>query len=222
MRERAIYDSAFDYSKLYWSPIRTACAVFAGVFSSIEIERKAGPYKVPINFSSMSNAIAWITDIDPRTPDATIAEIRKTFPAMAFSFKGISFDQSRQINPLLREHNLAKSMDWKSSHAGAYYNMNFELSIYAKDMTSSLQVLNEILPSFKPELAVKVDQRKEIRLVEDCKIVLESISQQDNAIEGFSQNRMIQWDLEFKMNGIFFDPPRKSSVVSEVSIDFEA
>jgi hypothetical protein len=219
-------ENSIDFSGIYFSPIRTAVTVFGSVFSNIVIKKKKGKgfvdYKVPVSFASQSNYAFWLADADSRTPEESRdnIEIRKVLPAMSFDFTDFAMDTARQTNPLIK--NLVRKPDsGLNVYNGAFYTIGFTLSIYAKELMSSLLVLDKILPDFKPELAVKVLQQKEMKIIEDCKIILKSVSRADNALEGLTSNRLITWTLDFSLNAIFFAKEKENALITEVKLDIE-
>jgi hypothetical protein len=222
---------AADINLLYLSPIRVAIVTFGRVFSEItvpKITQKDGTKiqretVVPIVFSSQSNYAVWLSDFDSRAPEVKdVPEIRKTFPVMSYDLTGIAMDPSRQTNPLLR-HMLTEGKKDTAAwvYNSSYYTFDFRLSIWSKELMSSLVILNKILTNFNPEVTVKVYQEKSVTIIEDCKIILSTVARQDNYLDGFEKNRIIEWDLDFKMNGCFYGTETESQLVTEIQVDME-
>jgi hypothetical protein len=220
-------EHAENINLLYLSPIRVAVDIFGRVFSEIKIPR-IGPkneqkeYTVPIVFASQSNYAVWLSEWDSRTPDVKdVPEVRKVFPRMSYDMTGIAMDPTRQTNPLLKHVLMEKNQDASFLWNCSYYVFDFKLSIWSKELMSSLIILNSLLTNFNPEVTVKVFQEKSVTIVEDCKIILQTLSRTDTFMDGFEKNRLIQWDLDFKMNGTFFGDATESQLITEIQIDLE-
>jgi len=93
------------------------------------------------------------------------------------------------------------------------------LTIWAKNMDDSIQILDQILPMFAPEVSIKMKESFGINLVNDVKIVLGSVSKGDN-YQTMLENRIINWDLSFTVYANVLPPKTtEMSVVQDVIAD---
>lgn len=215
--------------QLYRSAIRVVSIVFGSVFNDIYI-RKYNPdgsvnedskRKVPITFSNKSQYALWIENKMRRPDDGT--KVGVTFPRLSYELTGLSPDDSRQLNSLLTRASIPTSAAetvTKKAWSPAAYTFNFTLSLWAADMDTSIQVLESILPYFKPEISVKIKEQADLPIMNDLYIILNSISKQDNYLEGFDTNRCIQWDMEFTVYANMWAPkPDEAKIITDVVID---
>jgi hypothetical protein len=86
-------------------------------------------------------------------------------------------------------------------------------------MDDSIQILDQILPMFVPELSVKMRESKKLNIYNDVKVVLNSINKNDNYQSGFDENRMITWDLSFQVFADIMPEPEESTVIQTVIMD---
>ena len=63
-------------------------------------------------------------------------------------------------------------------------------------MDDSIQILDQLLPMFTPEISIKLRESIRLNIVNDVKIVLNSVSKNDN-FQTVLENRILQWDLSF-------------------------
>lgn len=173
--------------QLYKSAIRLVTIVFGSLFNDIYIRKynKDGSVKedskrkVPITFSSKEQYAVWIMNT-MRRPD-TDTKVGVAFPRLSYELVGLAPDEQRQLNPLL--YRRSEVQDTKApfaynrqpfafkDYSPAAYSFNFTLSLWANDMDSSIQVLESILPYFKPEVSVKVKEEENLPIMNDIHVV---------------------------------------------------
>ena len=86
-------------------------------------------------------------------------------------------------------------------------------------MDDSIQILDQILPMFVPELSIKLRESRKLNIYNDVKIVFNGINKSDNFQSGFDENRMIVWDLSFQLFADIMPETEESSIVQTVIAD---
>ena len=86
-------------------------------------------------------------------------------------------------------------------------------------MDDSIQILDQILPMFVPELSIKLRESRKLNIYNDVKVVLNGVSKNDNYQSGFDENRMIVWDLSFQVHADIMPEPEESTVIQTVIVD---
>lgn len=213
--------------ELYSSPIRTVCVVFGSLFNDIEVRKYdtegnvlSEKERVPISFSDKSAYGLWLEQ-KMRLPSGT-TEIGNKFPRISYTINGMSIDTQRLANVNVKRKRMITENDityMKSVRNIIPYQFDFTLSIWSKDMNTMLQILEQILPYFKPEIAVRVKENSDMRLINDYKIVLTGVQKDDNFLEGFDNNRIITYDLSFSVNASIIEPVNNVSPITEVIVD---
>ena len=209
------------------SAIRNVSVVFGSVFSNLHVRK----YKrngnvdesittlVPIAYSAKEAYSLWI-DESMRAPDST-AEVNVKLPRLSFEMTGLaaSPDRGMNINYPIHGRSISQNGAVVKSTAPVAYSFEFTLTIWSKNMDDSIQILDQILPMFAPEVSVKMKESFRINLVNDVKIVLGSVSKGDN-YQTMLENRLINWDLTFTVYANIL-PPKTSemSVVQDVIAD---
>lgn len=220
--------SKLTIPELYRSAIRTVTVVFGSLFNDIYVRKyntdgsvSEERRKVPILFSEKSQYFTWI-DNKMRRPDSG-TKVGLALPRLSYELTGLAPDEQRQLNPhLYRTGTPQVNSDSPFSnkeHSPAAYTFNYTLTLWSNDMDTSIQVLEQILPYFKPEVAVKVKEEQDLPIMNDLQVVFSGISKQDNYTEGFEVNRFIQWDMEFAVHSNIWSPSAEGKIIKEIVID---
>lgn len=216
-----------EIADLYKSAIRTVTIVFGSLFNDIYIRKyntdgtiSDERRKVPLTFSSKEQYYVWIANTMRRPDTGTKVGIR--LPRLSYELTGFAPDPQRQVNPYLYKTGAPIKSDSPYSYRAespAAYEFNFTLTLWANDMDASIQVLESILPYFKPEVSVKVKEQEKLPIFNDIQVVFKGISKQDNYEEGFEVNRFIQWDMEFSVYSNIWAPTTDGKIITEIEID---
>ena len=208
------------------SAIRTTAVIFGALFSNLHVRRynKDGSISdktslVPISYQAKDQYALWLEQ-EMRTPQGNI-EINVKLPRMSFEMVGLSRDEEKKSNPNLPMFSKTISANGKTlrSRSPIPYVFDYQLSIWCKQMDDSIQILDQILPMFVPELSIKLRESRKLNIYNDVKIVLNSISKNDNYQSGFDENRMIVWDLSFQVHADIMPEPEESTIIQTVIAD---
>ena len=208
------------------SAIRTTAVIFGALFSNIFVRNynRDGTISkkktlVPISYQAKDHYSLWLEQ-EMRTPEGNI-EINVKLPRMSFEMLGLTRDEEKKSNPNLPIYGNTISCNGKTlrSRSPIPYIFDYQLSIWCKQMDDSIQILDQILPMFVPELSVKMRESKKLNIYNDVKVVLNSINKNDNYQSGFDENRMIVWDLSFQVHADIMPEAEESSVIQTVIID---
>ena len=155
-----------------------------------------------------------------RTPQGNI-EVNVKLPRMSFEMVGLTRDEEKKSNPNIPVFSNTISPNGKTlrSRSPIPYVFDYTLSIWCKQMDDSIQILDQIVPMFVPEISIKVRESKKLNIYNDVKIVLNSINKNDNYQAGFDENRMIIWDLSFQVHADFMPEAEESTVIQTVIAD---
>lgn len=221
--------SKLTIPELYSSAIRTVTVVFGSLFDNIYVRKyhpdgsvvEGSRRKVPIIFSEKTQYYTWIDNKMRRPDDGT--KVGLALPRLSYELTGLAPDEQRQLNPhLYRAGSPQYTSDSPFSnkeHSPAAYVFNYTLTLWTNDMDTTIQVLEQILPYFKPEVSVKVKEEKTLPIMNDVHVVFMGISKQDNYTEGFEVNRFIQWDMEFAVYSNIWTPSSEGKIIREIVID---
>jgi hypothetical protein len=213
----------------YNARVRRAVATFGALFDNINVLRKnssgavISQVKVPLSYAPKRDFLARI-DAMQNGEDAE-RMIAVKLPRMSFEIVGMTYDGQRQLPKLNNCKVIADNATSQTEALQLYspvpYNINFQLSIYAKGQDDALQIVEQILPYFTPEYAVTIkplDGYSEF--VEDSPLILDNISFTDDYEAPLEARRTIIYTLDFTMKvSLYRTPSSNTKVITSFDVD---
>ena len=206
----------------YNETIKRCVSVFGTMFNNVDVKKVksdgtvVSQFRVPISYGPKQKFLDRLAE-EPNLSDRNRSAI--TLPRMAFELTGFEYDTQRQQNKLIRSiKNQYESDTTKRGfqYAPAPYNLNFTLSILAKNMNEALQIVEQILPYFQPEYTVTMKMVDSIPDNRDVPIVLQSVAFEDSYEGSFEDRRVIEYTLDFQMKTYFFGPVYTGKLIKNV------
>ena len=206
----------------YNETIRRSVSIFGTLFNNIKVKKTKADgtvlteQLVPISYGPKQKFLQRLAE-EPNLTDGNRTQI--SLPRMAFQVTGFEYDQARQQNKLIRHAKTtleSNGEDRKFQYNPAPYNLNFTLSVLAKNMSDALQITEQILPYFQPEYTVTMKMIDSMSDVRDVPIILNSVSMDDQFEGTFEERRVIEFNLEFTMKLYFFGPVYTGDVITNV------
>lgn len=185
----------------YNRSIRKIVVAFGTIFNDIQLRRysKDGNtayeiFKVPLNYGSKERYITRITS-DP-TLTKTIAV---SLPRISFELTGVSYDPSRKQQSLIKNFAATSTGTVNSQYAPVPYDFNFSMSVYVRNTEDGTQIIEQIIPFFKPDFTVTVDFIPAMEQKYDMPVILNSVNTTTDYEGSLTDGttRLITWDLEF-------------------------
>lgn len=209
-----------------YSMIRNVTVVFGNLFANIHIPKykpdgsiAEDTYLVPLAYSAKNQYGYWIEQ-QMRLPTGNI-EINVKLPRISFELVGLNPAPERGTNGNLKIYGKRIGSDGRvySMNAPVSYAFDFQLSIWGKQHSDTLPILDRIISIFNPEISVKVQESKVLNLVNDVKVVLTSVSKDDNYQSGFDENRFMIWNLSFTVYADVLPAYDRSPIITEISVE---
>ena len=206
----------------YNETIKRSVSIFGTLFNNIYTKKikEDGTVLtrnlVPISYGPKQKFLARLTE-DAKERDLNVTSIN--LPRMAFELTGFEYDATRQQNKLIRHSKSSLETDGTNrsyQYNPAPYNLNFSLSVLAKNMSDALQIVEQILPYFQPEYTVTMKMIDSMSDTRDVPVILNSVSMEDTYEGSFEERRVIEYTLEFTMKIYFFGPVYTGSVIKNV------
>ena len=206
----------------YNETIKRCVSVFGTLFNNIDVKKiksdgtVVSQFRVPISYGPKQKFLDRLAE-EPNLSDRNRSAI--TLPRMAFELTGFEYDTQRQQNKLIRSiKNQYESDTTKRGfqYAPSPYNLNFTLSILAKNMNEALQIVEQILPYFQPEYTVTMKMVDSIPDNRDVPVVLNGVSFEDSYEGSFEDRRVIEYTLDFQMKTYFFGPVYTGKIIKNV------
>jgi len=206
----------------YNETIKRSVSIFGTLFNNIYIKKTKSDGTVlsrtlvPISYGPAQKFINRLAE-EPDLTDNNRSAI--SLPRMAFQISAFNYDANRQQNKLIRTKKATietNNTDRKFQYSPAPYDIEFELSILAKNQNDALQIVEQILPYFQPEYTVTMKMIDDMSEVRDVPIVLNSVSMTDDYEADFESRRVIEYTLGFTMKLYFFGPVYTGDIITNV------
>lgn len=197
----------------YNGTTRRYIALFGSLFNKMSITRSDNtgtPIQslvVPIAYGPYQKFLAKITQ-DPNLNRGSAI----TLPRMSFEITSMSYDASRKIGSLNKSVSGGSGGTQTFMYAPTPYNLEFSLYIMTKYAEDGTQILEQILPFFKPDYTFSariIDNQPAV----DLPLVLNSVSVEDIYDGDFETRRSLMWTLSFTFKCVFFGPERQGKVI---------
>jgi hypothetical protein len=177
-------------------------ATFGHLFSGINIKRRTRTgtrdLKVPLHFANQSKIYLHAKD------GGTGGTM--TLPRMGFEFSIDGVDVTRKTSRSII-HNYKEGVEAHWSRNYVPYNFNFTLTIISDDIEDGLQIIEQILPRFQPELTVKIKPLADYPdFIVDIPIELTGVQNEFSGFGGDMERDDYIWTLNFTVKGYMFSP----------------
>lgn len=207
----------------YHETMRKMIVAFGAIFQGMKIQRVNHQTKVvqkeilvPLYYGPKNK---WIYRIlqNPKLDQDNVALI---IPKMSFDFVGLMYDPERKLqstvtNSYYTSGNAAKGQQY----VPVPYDFNFNLFIITDLAEDAARILEQIVTFFSPEFTVTVNSVPEMDLSNDCPIILNGISREDNYETDLEDKRLIVWTLDFTMKGWIYGPVSDAHIIRKVIAD---
>lgn len=205
----------------YHAITRKIIVGFGSLFSDIKIKREdiaktiEQTVAVPIAYAPKEK---WLVRLeqDPNLENHTYT----TLPRMSFEITGFSYDPVRKIN---RNSYITCSdpVDGsiKRTFAPVPYNIDISLYVLTKTTEDGLQIIEQILPFFSPELTMALKVVPESNIITDVPVILNSMSLNDEYDGDFETRRFVTYTLNFTIKALMFGPVTNASIINRVFVN---
>ena len=207
----------------YHATMRKSVAVFGTLFNNIKVIRKASgggvlnQVKVPLAYGPKQKFLARLdqeTGID--------APLAIKLPRMAFEITGLELDQTQKLqkrNVISESHGSDVGKKKTIKHYTSY-NIGMSLYIMVKNQDDGLQIVEQILPFFQPEYSVSIKPVDGFDHKQDVQVILGGVNIDDQYEGGFTERRVLIYQLDFTMKMKFYGPTADVNVIREINVDF--
>jgi len=202
----------------YHGTTKKLIIAFGSVFNNIHVQRTESDgtlikdIKVPLAYESRKKYLARLIQDSVKN---------RQVPRMGFILTALTADYSRSVNQM-NEYKFTSPVAGKSTimYTPIPYNFNFTLDIYVDYMDDGLQIIEQILPYFQPDFNVVVEEVPELELKRDIPIELTGLTMTDEFEGDFSEQRIVNWNLDFEVKGWIYPPIREQEKVETVTVSY--
>lgn len=201
----------------YYRITRKMVVLFGTMFNNIKLYRynKAGTQEleritVPLSYIAKEKFYQRIT----QDPELT-KETEVTLPRMGFELTAVAYDPLRKQSIYNNQYVPGTTNSTAKSLLATPYNFEFTLSIYARNTEDGAQIVEQILPYFKPDFTLSAALTDNPTIKTDIPIVLQNIIYQSDS-EGAPDNlRVLTWTLTFTMKGFMYGPSSTINLIQQ-------
>lgn len=199
----------------YWGTTKKVIVAIGSIFDSITIKDDDGKERtVPLYYAAANKHMT------RREQSEGIDGVGydMNYPAISFQLTGLNYSGKRHTNALARIDN-RREKDSIRSYNRVPYDLNFSVWVVAKRFEDSLQIIEQILPVFTPELTLTIHDREEFLIDSNITINLDDVSV-DVDYEGvFAERRTIEWSLNLTAHAYYYAPINVVSRIKEATVD---
>jgi hypothetical protein len=200
----------------YHGTIRKYIISFGNLFNDIVIARlntageRIQAIEVPIAYGPKEK---WMVRLkqDPNFEQ----NVGITLPRMGFEIVGMNYAPQRKLASTLKNARLKTSDLNKldTQYTPVPYDLNILLSIFVKNADDGAQILEQILPYFRPEFTMNIRLIPEMGIVVDTPVVLSDVSIEDTYEGDFDTRRALVYNLNFSMKAYIYGPVFSQGVI---------
>jgi len=205
-------------SYFYFNLTRKYIVLFGNLFNNITLKRinkttgeEIERIKIPIMYAPKEKYFSRLR----ADPDLE-RNMQVILPRMSFEMTSISYDATRKQNSLLRTAKANTSTRVASQYMGVPYDLNFELSLYARNVDDGTHIVEQILPYFNPDYTVTIDSIPQVGFLKDVPVILNGVI---NTIEhegNFDAVRYVTWTMSFTMKAYYYGPVSTPKIIRKV------
>lgn len=191
----------------YHGSVRSLIVVFGDYFSNIHVIRRVGDsvdgkavqdIRVPI---SLSNRSKWFDLL--LNPDRS-KQVKITLPRIGFEVVGFNYDASRKKSRNQKIKCTTEDGVEMVVDTPAPWNLEIAMYIASKTQEDALQIVEQIIPKFNPDINFKI--KNVMGIVTDVPLSLTGISCQDDYEGSYVDDRLVVYTLNFTAKMEFFGP----------------
>lgn len=212
-------------SNFYHETIRKYVIIFGNMFDTIYVQRKDSSgnivqtLRVPIRYGSMKSFLLMLRE----DPDKT-REVGISWPRLSFEITGINLNTDRQLIASKKNvHKLATDgTRLKKQFVPVPYDFTFNLYVAAKQTDDAAQIVEQIIPYFRPEWTVPIHAIPSMQLRDNIPITLKSVDMSDPYEGVIDQDNPIIWTLTFSLQGALYGPTDTQGIIKRAQVDIYA
>lgn len=207
----------------YHGAIRKYVIAFGNLFNDIIIQRldlngnRIQSILVPLAYGPKEKWLVRLVQ-DPNLD----ADVAITLPRMGFEITSMNYSPTRKLSSTLKNIRL-KSTDFNrvdTQFIPVPYDLDFQLSIFVKNADDGAQIIEQILPFFRPEFTTQVNLIPEMKIVVDTPIVLNGVTIEDTYEGDFDTRRALIYNLTFSVKSYLYGPVTNSGIIKRAITNF--
>lgn len=209
------------FAHFYHRLLRKYVAIFGTLFNNLYVTRYTTSgavkekIKVPLAYGPKEKFLTRLKSDPTLTKSAQIV-----LPRLSFEITGITYDAERKQQTTIKlQGPPVSNTSVKTTYLGAPYNIDFEMTLYTRNIEDGTQIAEQIMPYFQPDFTVTATLVPEMSLKKDIPIMLNSLNQTIDYEGGMDTTRLITWNFNFTLKGYFYGPSANTDVIKGTAIN---
>lgn len=201
--------------------IRKYIIMFGSMFNDIDVVRfntsgaAVQSIRVPIAYGPKEKFLARLNQ-DPNLN----RQVATQLPRLAFEITDMTYSPQRGLNKLQKNTAISTNNNASASQfTPVPYDINISLYGMFANNEDAVQVVEQILPYFRPEFTHSLKLVKETGHYYDIPTVLQGMSIEDSYEADFQTRRAIIYTFNFTVKGYIFGPVSNKGVIKRTTID---
>ena len=200
----------------YHNTTKKLIVAFGNVFNDLTFKRfdEAGNtvsfIKVPIVFAPREKYMVVLKN-------AMSSGVQTVLPRMSFFLTGFGYDPTRAINSVQKivRPIVGTNQVNKYSLTPVPWNVDFTLSVYARNLEDGYQILEQVLPYFTPALNLTLNEIDGMQIMRDVPLVLNTTTlTEDYELGTDAKTRKWIVDLGFTMKAYYYGNIKESRAIT--------
>jgi hypothetical protein len=208
----------------YHGVIRKYIIMFGNMFNDIDVTRynnagvAAQTIRVPIAYGPKEKFLVRL-----RTDPNLDRDVAIQLPRLAFEVTDMSYAPTRTVSKLQKNTAIGSHGDsLRSQFTPVPYDINMSLYGMFANQEDAVQVVEQILPFFRPEWTNSVKLVPSMGQFYDIPTVLTGLSIEDTYEADFQSRRAIIYTFTFTVKGYIFGPVSNKGVIKRTIVDLAA
>ena len=212
-------------AQYYNQIVRKYIIGFGNLFNDIVVQRlnsagvRVQSIAVPIAYGPKEKFIVRLAQ------DSNLEkEVMVQLPRMGFEITGMSYAGQRKLSSTIKNarYDTSDNNRLRTQFVPVPYDIQILLSIFVKNADDGTQILEQIVPYFRPEFTTNIKLVPSMNIVMDTPIVLNSVNIEDTYEGDFLTRRALIWNLDFTIQGYFFGPVSTTGIIKRTQVDFHS
>ena len=204
------------FTSFYHGTIRKYVIAFGNLFNGIYVQRldvngnRIQTIAVPLAYGPREKWLARMAQ-DPNLDQ----EVQITLPRMGFEIQSLAYAPQRKLSSTLKNVKL-KTSDYDrvdTQYTPVPYDINIMLSIFVRNADDGAQIVEQIVPYFRPEFTTNVILIPEMGITVDTPVVLQDISIEDTYEGNFDTRRALIYNMTFQVKAYMYGPVSNSGLI---------
>jgi len=211
-----------NWQYFYNGVIRKYIIMFGSMFNDIYIQRTNSSgatvqtIKVPIAYGPKEKWLARIAG-DPGLNKQVAIQL----PRLGFEMTNMTYDPTRAVNKMHKNTNIGTDADaLRAQYSPIPYNFQISMYGFFANQEDAMQVVEQILPFFRPEWTLSGKLIPEIGDYYDIPVVMQDMTIEDTYEADFQTRRAIIYTWNFNVKGYVFGPVSNKGVIKRTILDF--